>query len=277
MLAIALLVAIYAIAQTPEPSKSNFSTESASEMPERSLLVPYTGTEPINDLGNGAVPWSESAFSAPRRTALALDLEPSLLAAGYACAYPPEPTVRDGTVAPVHAREPPAMVRAGLHADSAGIAAYMAGGSSQPAVGIARVGWFRAMDDAQAGAAARAQARPGVRADAGRAGHARARGRARGPAAGHAAAAHARRLRRRRQQRHRLQLEVYPGWPIHSIAKNNSVFTMKLMTLLSTSSFPADPATYNRAFFRPSACSASLETPGQPRMQRHSRVARSRC
>ena len=157
MLAIALLVAIYAIAQTPEPSKSNFSTESASEMPERSLLVPYTGTEPINDLGNGAVPWSESAFSAPRRTALALDLEPSLLAAGYACAYPPEPTVRDGTVAPVHAREPPAMVRAGLHADSAGIAAYMAGGSSQPAVGIARVGWFRAMDDAQAGAAARAR------------------------------------------------------------------------------------------------------------------------
>jgi hypothetical protein len=160
LLVVVLLIALFAIAQSQmqSHSQSGFSTESASEMPERSLLVPYTGTEPINDLGNGAVPWQESAHEmAPRKINIDLDLEPSLLAAGYAGAYPTEPTVRDGTVAPVHAGEPPAMVRAGLHADSAGIAAYMADGTSQPAVGIARVMWFRAMDDAQTGAAARAR------------------------------------------------------------------------------------------------------------------------
>ena len=159
VLAFVLLIAIYAyaISQPSAQTRSNFSTESAAEAPER-ISVPYTGTEPINSLGNGAVPWSESAYEmVPRRTALDLGLEPSLLAAGYARAYPAEPTVRDGTVAPIHAGEPPAMVRKGLHADSAGIAAYMADGTSQPAIGIARFGWFRAMDDAQAGAAARAR------------------------------------------------------------------------------------------------------------------------
>lgn len=71
-------------------------------------------------------------------------------------ALPHEFTVRDGTVAPLTAKDPAIVIARGLGAGAPGIAAYMEHGVD-PETGIARVAWFRAMADPIAGAAARAR------------------------------------------------------------------------------------------------------------------------
>lgn len=162
LLIIVLFVFLVATAFATSQQRSSFSTgavqfgtESATESAERGP-IPYTGTEPINNLGSGAVPWRESAYepAAPPRERPPRE---DRLAYAYAKAYPPQPYISDGTVAPIPPGEIPEMVRKGLNAGSAGIAAYMEVGTSEPEIGLARFEWFRAMRDKQTGAAARAR------------------------------------------------------------------------------------------------------------------------
>ena len=102
LLIIALLTvfAIMGARSSGHPSvRDGFNTDSASEESER-ILIPYVGTEPINDIGSGAVAWADSAYAMGEPRPNPLANSKNLLAREYARAYPPEPTVRDGTVAP---------------------------------------------------------------------------------------------------------------------------------------------------------------------------------
>ena len=72
-------------------------------------------------------------------------------------AYPREPTVRDGTVAPLPRNSTTKMMYRDIGAGSAGVAEYMDVGSN-PDLGIGRLLWSRAMADPLAGAKARSAA-----------------------------------------------------------------------------------------------------------------------
>jgi len=73
----------------------------------------------------------------------------------------PEPTVRDGTVAPLSRKSVPNMVRAGLGARSAAVAAYRDAPDPTDSrdLGLGRLVWARAAGDRQARAAGDRQAR----------------------------------------------------------------------------------------------------------------------
>jgi hypothetical protein len=85
------------------------------------------------------------------------DIYTPLLPSQYHRALPQEITVRDGTVAPLTPTDIPNMVARGLGAGSAAVAEYMRE-DANPATGITRLHWSRAMADRRAGAAARARA-----------------------------------------------------------------------------------------------------------------------